>query len=128
MRKSRFVSLVVLVIAVSWAALAFSADKPACAASCSASCCASKACAATVTGKIECKTEKVDGKDCKTVTLTVAGAKGEDGKDLAGMKGKSLTVIGAKAADCEKLAGKTVEAKGTCKAGKEFEATSVAAK
>jgi hypothetical protein len=61
--------------------------------------------------------------------LAISDAKADDGKTCcAGMKGKTLKIVGAKAADAGKLEGKQVEVKGTCKAGKEMDAASVAAK
>jgi hypothetical protein len=80
---------------------------------------------ATVTGKVEVKAEKVDGKDVKVTSIAVAEAKGEDNKAIADLKGKVLKVVGAKVADVEKLAGKEVEAKGVVKEAKEMDVTSV---
>ncbi len=51
----------------------------------------------------------------KEVVILVVKATGTDGKDLAGMAGKSLKVIGTKVADVEKLANKEVVAKGILK-------------
>lgn len=116
-KVATLVTILVAMAVVGYGFTAFAAD--------------TKACAdvkATVTGKVEVKTEKVAGKDAKVSYINVAEAKGEDGKVIADLKGKSLKVIGAKAADAEKLAGKEVEAKGTVKAGKEIDATSIAEK
>jgi hypothetical protein len=82
----------------------------------------------TVTGKVEVKTEKVDGKDVKVPYVKVAEVKGEDGKAMENMKGMDLKVVGPKAVDAEKLAGKEVEVKGVVKGGKEIAADSVAEK
>jgi len=116
-KVAMLVTVLVAIAVVGCAFTAFAAD--------------TKACAdvkATVTGKVEVKTEKVDGKDAKVAYINVTEAKGEDGKAIADLKGKSLKAIGAKAAEVEKHAGKEVEAKGTVKAGKEIDVTSVAEK
>lgn len=82
----------------------------------------------TVTGKVEVKIEKVDGKDAKVSYVKVAVAKDDAGKTMANMKGMDLKVVGPKAVDAEKLAGKEVEVKGVVKGGKEIVADSVAEK
>jgi len=75
---------------------------------------------ATVAGKISVAD--------KVASVKVSEAKGDDGKAIADLAGKSLTISGAKAADAVKLAGKDAVIKGTVKDGKDIAATDVAEK
>ena len=79
---------------------------------------------ATVMGKIEVKTEKVANKELKVAYITVAEAKGLDGKAMPALHGKTLKVMGTKAMDAEKLAGKEVTVTGMIK-GDTIQATQV---
>lgn len=82
-----------------------------------------------VTGKAVCKSETKDGKTTKLCSVTVATAKGADGKPIADLSGKSLKVTGAKSGEIEKYADKDVIVKGTVSADKSsIEAESVTLK
>jgi len=83
---------------------------------------------ATLTGKVEARTEKVDGKDVQLAYLNVSACKSADGKSQCDMAGKSVKLTGEKAGEAAKLAGKDVEVTGVCKDGKEVEVASVAVK
>jgi len=72
---------------------------------------------ASVTGKVT--------KGEKSTTIKVDTAKGEDGKDIADLKGKDIEVKGDKLADVQKLAGKDVTAKGAVTDNASINVTSV---
>ena len=71
---------------------------------------------AEVTGKAECKTEKIKDKEVKICSIAVASAKGEDGKPIAELAGKTLRAVGPKAGELEAQNGKDVVVKGVVSA------------
>ncbi|MBI5094638.1 MAG: hypothetical protein HZB26_19660 [Candidatus Hydrogenedentes bacterium] len=68
----------------------------------------------TVKGRVESKTvtNKKTGKEVKVFMLSVAEAKGDDGKPVESMKGKTLRIGGQKPDVLEKFVGKDAEIKG----------------
>lgn len=68
----------------------------------------------TVKGKVATKTvmNKKTGKERTVFTIAVTEAKGEDGKALDNLKGKTLAITGQKQPAMDKFVGKDVEIKG----------------
>ncbi len=74
---------------------------------------------ATVTGKVESKMVDRKGKQVKMYSITVAEAKGADGKAMDDLKGKSLHLGPRdKVAEIEKFDGKNAEVTGSVREGR----------
>lgn len=115
--------ITVLAVAVALSAIAFAADNPAPAPSKpGANAPAAKApegVKAVVKGKVASKTVNRQGKDRKIFEITVAEAKGADGKAMADLKGQVLRLGPRdKAAQFEKFDGKNAEVTGTIGKGR----------
>jgi DNA/RNA endonuclease YhcR with UshA esterase domain len=134
--KMRFALAVLAVCAVAFCGMTYAADtsdtaQPAVVASETPAAPAAppaeetKVAITTVVGKVAVKTEMVDGKKSKIVSIVVSEANDEEGAAVADLNAKSLEVTGDKAADVQKLDGKEVEAKGVVTEMKSIEVESV---
>lgn len=116
--KTTLTLLAILALAITVSAAPAARAEGGCCSKCT------KATELTVKGKLETKTETVDGKEQKSTHITVAEATTKDGKSACELKGKTLKLTGAKSADTAGMCGKDVELKGTA-SGTELEVAQI---
>ena len=123
MKHTIILAMVFAVALAVSAAVAFAADNPAPApnkpAAASPAPKAPEGVKAVVKGKVASKTVNRQGQDIKIFEITVAEAKGADGKAMDNLKGQALRLGPRdKAAEFEKFDGKNAEVTGTIGEGR----------